>query len=162
MFGNLKTQLLLSTVVALTLLSMGIWAVSHLLADWGIAMFIVLAVYILAVNLWFWAFVCLPLKRLTDHAKRISEGSYGVHLEEFDDDEYIKVEPTANILFGFLATIDLKNVDNLKYCVRVLYTLLDDGIAFNINVRNIAVTERMVVQESTIGWRAPRRLRITA
>lgn len=50
--------------------------------------------------------------------------------EAFDDDEYIRVEPTARILFGFLATIDLKNADNLKYCVRVLYTLLDGSIDF--------------------------------
>ena len=96
MFGNLKTQLLLSTVAALSLLFMGIWAVSHRLAGWGIAMFIVLAVYILAVNLWFWAFVCLPLKRLTEHASRISEGSYGVHLEEFDDDEIGQLAEAIN------------------------------------------------------------------
>ena len=46
MFGNLKFQLGLSTGVALTLLAMGIWAVSHRLAGWGIAMFVVLAVYL--------------------------------------------------------------------------------------------------------------------
>ena len=39
MFGNLKFQLGLSSCVALTLLAMGIWAVSHRLAGWGIAMF---------------------------------------------------------------------------------------------------------------------------
>ncbi len=62
-------------------------AVSHRLANWGIAMFIVLAVYLIAVNVWFIVFVSMPLKRLTEHANRIAEGSYGVHLEEFDEDE---------------------------------------------------------------------------
>ena len=87
MFGNLKTQLLLATSVALIMLSMGIWAVSHRLAGWGIAMFVVLAVFLIAVDVWFIVFVSMPLKRLTEHANRIAEGSYGVHLEEFDEDE---------------------------------------------------------------------------
>ena len=87
MFGNLKTQLLFATSVALIMLSMGIWAVSHRLAGWGIAMFVVLAVFLIAVDVWFIVFVSMPLKRLTEHANRIAEGSYGVHLEEFDEDE---------------------------------------------------------------------------
>ena len=87
MFGNLKTQLLMATSVALIMLSMGIWAVSHRLAGWGIAMFVVLAVFLIAVDVWFIVFVSMPLKRLTEHANRIAEGSYGVHLEEFDEDE---------------------------------------------------------------------------
>lgn len=87
MFGNLKTQLLLATSVALIMLSMGIWAVSHRLAGWGIAMFVVLAVFLIAVDVWFIVFVSMPLKRLTEHANRIADGSYGVHLEEFDEDE---------------------------------------------------------------------------
>ena len=87
MFGNLKTQLLFATSVALIMLSMGIWAVSHRLAGWGIALFVVLAVFLIAVDVWFIVFVSMPLKRLTEHANRIAEGSYGVHLEEFDEDE---------------------------------------------------------------------------
>ena len=96
MFGKLKYQLLLSTVVALIMLSMGVWAVSHRLAGWGIAMFVVLAVFLVAVNVWFWVFVSMPLKRLTEHASRISEGSYGVHLEEFDDDEIGELAEAIN------------------------------------------------------------------
>ncbi len=98
MFGNLKTQLIFFSSVALTMLAMGIWAVSHRLAGWGIAMFVVLAVYIVAVNLWFIVFVCMPIKRLTEHASRISEGSYGVHLEEFDDDEIGELAESINAM----------------------------------------------------------------
>lgn len=87
MFGNLKTQLLMATSVALIMLAMGIWAVSHRLAGWGIAMFVVLAVFLIAVDVWFIVFVSMPLKRLTEHANRIANGSYGVHIEEFDEDE---------------------------------------------------------------------------
>jgi len=98
MFGNLKTQLIFSSAVALTMLAMGIWAVSHRLAGWGIVMFVVLAVFIVAVNLWFIVFVCMPIKRLTEHASRISEGSYGVHLEEFDDDEIGELAEAINAM----------------------------------------------------------------
>ncbi len=98
MFGNLKTQLIFSSAVALTMLAMGIWAVSHRLAGWGIAMFVVLAVFLVAINLWFIVFVCMPIKRLTEHASRISEGSYGVHLEEFDDDEIGELAEAINAM----------------------------------------------------------------
>ena len=87
MFGNLKTQLLLSSIAALALLLMGIWASSHGLAGWATAIFIVVCAYVIALNVWFWRFVCAPLSRLTAHAHRISEGSYGVKTEDFDDDE---------------------------------------------------------------------------
>ena len=87
MFGNLKTQLLLSSVAALAFLLMGIWASSHGLMGWATAIFIIVCAYVIALNVWFWRFVCAPLSKLTAHARRISEGSYGVKTEEFDDDE---------------------------------------------------------------------------
>ena len=87
MFGNLKTQLLLSSIAALSLLLLGIWAASHALSGWATAIFIVLCAYIIALTLWFWYYVSLPLSRLTAHARRISEGSYGGKAEGFGDDE---------------------------------------------------------------------------
>ena len=87
MFGNLKTQLLLSAIAALSLLLMGIWAASHGLMGWATAILIVICAYIIAVNIWFWAVVCQPLARLTEHARRISEGSYGTKAEGYADDE---------------------------------------------------------------------------
>ena len=87
MFGNLKNQLLLSTVAALALLLMGIWASTHGLCGWATAIFIVICVYVLALNIWFWRCVSLPLVRLSEQAKNISEGSYGIKADEFADDE---------------------------------------------------------------------------
>ncbi len=87
MFGNLKTQLLLSSVAAMALLLMGIWASVHGLMGWATAIFIALCVYVVAVNLWFRWYVSAPLGRLTDFARRISAGSYGIKTEDFDEDE---------------------------------------------------------------------------
>ncbi len=87
MFGNLKTQLMLSSIAALSLLLLGIWAASHGLTGWATAIFIVLCAYIIALNVWFWYYVSFPLSRLTEHARRISSGSYGEQAEGFGDDE---------------------------------------------------------------------------
>ena len=87
MFGNLKTQLLLSTIASLALLLMGVWASSHGLMGWATAIQIVICAYIIMVNIWFWISVSQPLSRLTEHARRISEGSYGTKIEGFADDE---------------------------------------------------------------------------
>ena len=87
MFGNLKTQLMLSSIAALSLLLLGIWASSHGLTGWATAIFIVLCAYIIALNVWFWYYVSAPLNRLTEHARHISSGSYGEKAEGFDDDE---------------------------------------------------------------------------
>ena len=65
MFGNLKTQLTLSSIAALSLLLLGIWAASHGLNGWATAIFIVLCAYIIALNVWFWYYVSAPLSRLT-------------------------------------------------------------------------------------------------
>ena len=87
MFGNLKNQLLLSSVAALALLLMGIWAATHGLGGWAAAIFIVICVYVIALNIWFWRCVSVPLSNLTEQAKQISDGSYGVKVDEFADDE---------------------------------------------------------------------------
>ena len=87
MFGNLKTQLMLSSVAAIALLLMGIWAARHGLTGWALAILIVMCIYVIAVNVWFWYYVSAPLGRLTAFAKRISDGSYGIKTEDFDEDE---------------------------------------------------------------------------
>ena len=87
MFGNLRTQLLLSSIAALALLLMGTWASSHGLMNWATAIYIAVCVYVLAINIWFWCCVAAPLEKLRDFAKRIATGSYGIKTEEFEPDE---------------------------------------------------------------------------
>ena len=87
MFGNLRTQLLLSSIAALALLLMGTWASVHGLMNWATAIYIAVCVYVLAVNVWFWYCVAGPLEKLREFAKRISSGSFGLKTEEFEPDE---------------------------------------------------------------------------
>ena len=51
MFGNLRTQLLLSSIAALALLLMGTWASVHGLMNWATAIYIAVCVYVLAINI---------------------------------------------------------------------------------------------------------------
>ena len=44
MFGNLRTQLLLSSIAALALLLMGTWASTHGLMSWATAIYIAVCV----------------------------------------------------------------------------------------------------------------------
>ena len=87
MFGNLRTQLLLSSIAALALLLMGTWASSHGLMGWATAIFIAVCAYVIAVNIWFWYCVAGPLGKLRSFAKRITSGSYGIKTEECEVDE---------------------------------------------------------------------------
>jgi signal transduction histidine kinase len=87
MFGNLRTQLLLSSIAALALLLMGTWASTHALMNWATAIYIAVCVYVLAINIWFWCCVAGPLEKLREFSKRISNGSYGIKTEEFEEDE---------------------------------------------------------------------------
>ena len=87
MFGNLRTQLLLSSIAALALLLMGTWASTHGLMNWATAIYIAVCVYVLAINVWFWCCVAAPLDKLRDFAKRIATGSFGLKTEDFEPDE---------------------------------------------------------------------------
>ena len=69
MFGNLRTQLLLSSIAALALLLMGIWASTHGLMAWATAIYIAVCVFVLAINVWFWFCVARPLEKAAGFCK---------------------------------------------------------------------------------------------
>ena len=87
MLKNLKFQLALSALAALLLLVLGIWLLLAGHAGWAAAILVLMCVYVIAVNLWFWHFVSQPIEELTEMAKHIAEGSYGVKIEKRFDNE---------------------------------------------------------------------------
>ena len=96
MFRNLKLQLLVSGIAAIALLLLGIWAASAGRAVWAILIMVVLCVYIILLNLWFWRYVTDPIALLTDFARRIAAGSYGSRLEESNDNEIGRLTDEIN------------------------------------------------------------------
>jgi len=87
MLKNLRVQLALSGVGALVLLVLGIWLVTAGYAGWATLVLVLMCAYVIAVNLWFWHFVSEPISRLTEMARHIAEGSYGVKIEKHFDNE---------------------------------------------------------------------------
>ncbi len=87
MFNKLKTQLAVSALAALLLLVLGIWLVSSGHGGWAVAILVLLCLYVIAVNVWFAFFVSRPIQELTDIARHIAEGSYGVRIEKRFDNE---------------------------------------------------------------------------
>ena len=87
MLKNLKNQLALSAVAALVLLVLGICLLGGGHIGWAVAILVLMCLYVVAVNLWFWHFVSRPIEELTEVARHIAEGSYGVRIEKRFDNE---------------------------------------------------------------------------
>ena len=82
MFKTLKGQLLASSIAAIILLLLGIWLITRSYLGWGIAVLVIVCLYIVLLNIWFWRCVSDPITELTSFAKRIAEGSYGIQMED--------------------------------------------------------------------------------
>ena len=87
MFRNLKTQLMVSGILALPVLLFGVWSITRGRLFWAICAILLACLYIIYVILWFWRFVSDPINQLTSIASRIAEGSYGIKVEALSDNE---------------------------------------------------------------------------
>ena len=87
MLKELKNQLLVSCIAAVALLLIGVWVGLHGVAWLSAALSIIVCLYLIGVNLWFSSRVSEPIAKLSDHARRIAEGTYGIKLEKERDDE---------------------------------------------------------------------------
>ena len=87
MFRNLKTQLMVSGILALAVLLFGVWSITRGRLFWAICAILLACLYIIYVILWFWRFVSDPINQLTSIASRIAEGSYGIKVEALSDNE---------------------------------------------------------------------------
>ncbi|MEI3101800.1 MAG: hypothetical protein V8T45_08525 [Oscillospiraceae bacterium] len=78
MWSSLKNQLLLSSIVVLALLLLSIWCVTRSFMNLSVTLLVLICIYIVGLNLWFWRYVTGPIGELTRFSKHIAEGSYGV------------------------------------------------------------------------------------
>ena len=124
MFGNLRTQLLLSSIAALALLLMGTWASSHGLMGWATAIYIAVCIYVIAVNIWFWCCVAAPLGKLCAFAKRIATGSYGIQIEGMADDEIGQLADSINHISQQAAVVEKTRTEFISQISHELRTPL--------------------------------------
>ena len=96
MLKNLKTQLLLSGVAVLALLLLGVFLATRGHVIWASVMMVLVCVYIILLNLWFWRCVSDPIEALTAVARRIAAGSYGVKIENASENEIGRLAEEIN------------------------------------------------------------------
>ncbi|MDD6089600.1 MAG: HAMP domain-containing sensor histidine kinase [Candidatus Limivicinus sp.] len=124
MLKQLKNQLLVSGLAALGLLVVGIWASARGIVWLSVAAGVVICVYIAAVNLWFSRYVSEPITKLTDHARRIAEGSYGIKLEKMRDDEIGALTEEINDMSEKVAVAEKSRTDFISQVSHELRTPL--------------------------------------
>lgn len=84
---NLRWQLLANSIIAVLLAA---WLIYSAVSG-SVVIVIILAVliiaYIIAVNVWFYKYITHPIQQLTESAKRIAAGSYGIQVPVSADNE---------------------------------------------------------------------------
>lgn len=87
MFKNLKFQLLSSSIIAVILIACFIAFAANGYLIISIVFAVIIAAYIVCVNVWFDVYVSKPIQDLTETAKRIAAGSYGTQVKKLADNE---------------------------------------------------------------------------
>ena len=87
MFKNLKFQLLASSIIAIILIACFIAFAANGYLIISIVFAVIIAAYIVCVNVWFDVYVSKPIQDLTETAKRIAAGSYGTQVKKLADNE---------------------------------------------------------------------------
>ena len=124
MFKNLKMQLLVSGLVSICLLLLGVWAVTRGLYVLALCILVLICIYIILLNLWFWHFVSDPIAGLTDFAKRIASGSYGGKLEERNDNEIGRLTDEINNMSEKIALAEKSRTEFISQVSHELRTPL--------------------------------------
>ena len=124
MFKNLKTQLLLSGALALVLLLLGVFFAVRGWTVWAVVMIAAVCVYIILLNLWFHRCVAEPIEELTNVARRIAQGSYGVKIESKSENEIGRLAGEMNIMSEKVAMAEKSRTEFISQVSHELRTPL--------------------------------------
>jgi len=124
MWSSLKNQLLLSSIAALVFLLVSIWCVTRDFMNLSVTLLVIICIYIIGLNLWFWHYVSEPLAELTRLSKRIAGGSYGVKLESDSPDEIGQLTEAINDMSEKVAVAEKSRTDFISQVSHELRTPL--------------------------------------
>lgn len=124
MFSSLKNQLLLSALAMLALLVLCISFASNGYTHSVITILLILIMYVLALNIWFWHFVTDPIERLSEFAKRIAAGSYGIRIDKSADNEIGTLTDEINAMSEKVAVAEKSRTDFISQVSHELRTPL--------------------------------------
>ena len=124
MLKSLKLQLMVSGLVALALLLLAVWSVSRGIYLLAISIMVIICVYIIALNIWFWRYISDPIADITAFAKHIASGSYGGKMEDKTDNEIGKLTEEINNMSEKIAIAEKSRTEFISQVSHELRTPL--------------------------------------
>ena len=124
MFRTLKNQLLTSTIASIALTLLGIWLMYTGNTVWGSVTLLIVCIYLILLNIWFWRCVSNPIDELTKFAGRIAGGSYGIRMEDKFDNELGNLTHEINDMSSKVAVAEKSRTDFVSQVSHELRTPL--------------------------------------
>ena len=121
---RLKNQLIVSGIGALILLLTAVYFITRGYPLYAVALITLVCFYIIGVMLWFWSRVSDPMENLTDIARRIAEGSYGIQVEKLSDDEVGDLTDALNEMSEMVAVAEKTRTEFISQVSHELRTPL--------------------------------------
>lgn len=123
-FKNLKFQLLASSIVAVILVACFIAFAANGYITFSIILAALIAAYIITVNIWFDVYVSKPIQSLTETAKRIASGSYGIQAAKSAENEIGELTDEMNQMSVKVAAADKTTTEFISQISHELRTPL--------------------------------------
>ena len=121
---RLKRQIIISGIGALILLLTAVYFITRGYGLYAVALITLVCFYIIGVMLWFWSRVSDPMVYLTDVARSIAEGSYGIQVEKLSDDEVGDLTDALNEMSEKVAVAEKTRTDFISQVSHELRTPL--------------------------------------
>ena len=124
-FKNLKWQLLASSIAAVILIACLIAFAANKLIVPAIIIAIIIAAYIILVNIWFDHYISKPIEDLSESARHIADGSYGAQVQSVGDNEIGRLTEDINIMSEKIARSDKATAEFISQISHELRTPLN-------------------------------------
>lgn len=123
-FKELKWQLFASSIAAVILISCLIAFAANKLIIPAIVIAVIIAAYIILVNIWFDHYISKPIQDLSESAKHIADGSYGAQVPSVGDNEIGRLTDDINIMSEKIARSDKATAEFISQISHELRTPL--------------------------------------
>lgn len=123
-FKELKWQLFASSIAAVILISCLIAFAANKLIIPAIVIAVIIAAYIILVNIWFDHYISKPIQDLSESAKHIADGSYGAQVPSVGDNEIGRLTEDINIMSEKIARSDKATAEFISQISHELRTPL--------------------------------------
>ena len=123
-FKNLKWKLLASSIAAVILIACLIAFAANKLIIPAIIIAIIIAAYIILVNIWFDHYISKPIEDLSESARHIADGSYGAQVPSVGDNEIGRLTDDINIMSEKIARSDKATAEFISQISHELRTPL--------------------------------------